>query len=78
MKMLDFNQVNAVNLMLRDKGIEYTMHLLGACACEGVILTQEGEAHSIDDICALINELFKDKFVRVRPGDPDPLRLIIE
>jgi len=71
-KILDFNTIYKVNKYLKEKGIEYTVHSVGACGGESAELRQVGTKKvSSEKICEVINEYLKDKYMQVMPIYPE-------
>lgn len=77
-KVINFNQAVKINQLFKEKGIEYTLHLHAGCAYCVPELVQEGKAHAIDEIYAIMNEVLKEQFIKVRPDGLNPLNVIIE
>lgn len=77
-KVINFNQAVRINQLLKERGIEYTLHLHAGCAYCVPELVQEGKEHSIDEIYELMNEVLKEQFIKVKPDDLNPLNVIIE
>lgn len=77
-KIINFNQATRINQLLKEKGIEYSLHLHAGCAYCVPELVQEGKEHCIDEIYALMNEVLKDQFIKVHPDGLNPLNVIIE
>lgn len=77
-KVINFNQAVRINQLLKERGIEYTLHLHAGCAYCVPKLVQEGKEHSIDEIYELMNEVLKEQFIKVKPDDLNPLNVIIE
>lgn len=77
-KVINFNQAVRINQLLKERGIEYTLHLHAGCAYCVPELVQEGKEHSIDEIYKLMNEVLKEQFIKVKPDDLNPLNVIIE
>lgn len=65
MPMLHFNMLVEINTLLKEKGIEYSVHALQGCSCNGVYLTCVGKEEKIEDIISIINEYLKPKFMYV-------------
>lgn len=67
-KILDFNTIYKLNEYLKENGIDYTVHSAGACGGESAELRQVGDKEvSSDEICKVINEYLKEKFMQVAP-----------
>lgn len=77
-KVINFNQAVRINQLLKERGIEYILHLHAGCAYCVPELVQEGKEHSIDEIYKLMNEVLKEQFIKVKPDDLNPLNVIIE
>lgn len=77
-KVINFNQAVRINQLLKERGIEYTLHLHAGCAYCVPELVQEGKELSIDEIYELMNEVLKEQFIKVKPDDLNPLNVVIE
>ena len=65
MKTIDFNTLVQMNQLLKEKGIEYSLHSLGGCTFSGMQLRQDGKEENLDKIVDLLNVFLKDKWMRV-------------
>lgn len=77
-KVINFNQAVKINQLLKERGIEYTLHLHAGCAYCVPELVQDGKEHSIDEIYDIMNEVLKEQFIKVKPDGLNPLNVIIE
>lgn len=77
-KVINFNQAVKINQRLKERGIEYTLHLHAGCAYCVPELVQDGKEHSIDEIYDIMNEVLKEQFIKVKPDGLNPLNVIIE
>ena len=48
--VVHFNMIVDINQLLKEKGIEYSIHAIGACTCNGLELRQDGKEYPIDEI----------------------------
>ncbi|MEG0313993.1 MAG: hypothetical protein RR646_01880 [Erysipelotrichaceae bacterium] len=76
-KVMDLITMNNVNMYLKKQGIEYSLHTVGSCACNGVYLRCDGTEHNLEEILILINEFIKDKFIKLESNKEDPFLLNI-
>ncbi|TDW08854.1 hypothetical protein EDD63_1665 [Breznakia blatticola] len=74
-KIVDVNKIFEINQLLKEKGIAYSLHSVGACGAEFVELKQDGEAHDVNELYAIINAYLKDYFMQVEPVKPGALLL---
>lgn len=74
-KIVDVNKIFEINKLLKEKGIAYSLHSVGACGAEFVELKQDGEAHDVNELYAIINAYLKDYFMQVEPVKPGALLL---
>lgn len=65
MNVVDFGMIVEINKMLKEKGINYSVHSIGGCASCGLSLKQEGESCSTDKIIQLINSYLKQHWLKV-------------
>ncbi|WP_455684242.1 RDAC family protein [Thomasclavelia sp.] len=73
--VVDFNMIVELNQLLKNKGIEYSIHAVGGCICAGLYLRQDGEMYSFEEIVLVINEYLDDKWMKVIPKLSDPFLL---
>lgn len=64
-QVLDVLKVLEINQLFKEKGIAYTLHSSGGCASCGLELRGEKEAIPAEELCAIINEYLKDKWIQV-------------
>lgn len=69
--VVHFNMLVEINQLLKDNGIEYSIHSIGACTCAGLRLRQDGKSYPVQDIIHLINEYLEKKWMRVIPKEDD-------
>ncbi|MDH6368008.1 MULTISPECIES: hypothetical protein [unclassified Breznakia] len=74
-KIVDVNKIFEINKLLKEKGIAYSLHSVGACGAEFVELKQDGEAHDVNELYTIINAYLKDFFMQVEPVKPGALLL---
>lgn len=70
--LVDFNMINEINHILKEKGIEYSIHALGGCNCSGLQLRQDGKSWDINQIIDIINEYIGSKWIKVASDKDDP------
>lgn len=75
LSVVDFNMIVELNQLLKNKGIEYSIHAVGGCTCAGLYLRQDEEKYSFEAIILIINEYLNDKWMRVIPKSSDPFLL---
>lgn len=75
LSVVDFNMIVELNQLLKNKGIEYSIHAVGGCTCAGLYLRQDGEKYSFEAIILIINEYLNDKWMRVISKSSDPFLL---
>lgn len=76
--VIHFNMIVEINQLLKEKGIEYSIHAIGSCTCCGLELRQDGAKYPIDEIIEYINEYLDEKWMRVRKSEEDEYILNIE
>lgn len=64
MNVVDFNMIQEMNLLLKDRGIEYTIHLNGGCSNCGMKLIQVGKEYAKDVIISLINDYLNEYWLK--------------
>lgn len=60
---VDFLMVTTLNQMLKDRGIEYSLHTVGGCSCCGLHLRCDGKQHDEQDILNIINDYLSSKWL---------------
>lgn len=70
--VVHFNMLVEINQLLKDNGIEYSIHSIGACTCAGLRLRQDGKSYPLQKIIDLINRYLENKWMKVIPKDDDP------
>ena len=73
--LVDFNMINEMNRILKNKGIEYSIHALGGCNCSGLELRQDGKSQDINQIINIINEYVGSKWLKVVLDKNNPTML---
>lgn len=73
--VVHFNMLVEINQLLKDNGIEYSIHSIGACTCAGLRLRQDGKSYPLQKIIDLINRYLENKWMKVIPKDDDSLYL---
>ncbi|MBM6840693.1 hypothetical protein H6A03_03935 [[Clostridium] spiroforme] len=64
-EVVNFNMIVEINQMLKEKGIEYSVHAVGGCSCCGLELRQDGAPYDVNEIVDIINEYVKTKWLKV-------------
>ncbi|NBK97425.1 MAG: hypothetical protein EOM50_05320 [Erysipelotrichia bacterium] len=77
-KIINFNQAAKINQLLKEKGIEYTLHLHAGCAYCVPVLVQDGKEHDLSEIYAVMNGVLKEQFIKVEPDGLNPLNVIVK
>lgn len=75
--VVHFNMIVEINQLLKDKGIEYSIHSVGGCTCAGLQLRQDGKEYNIDEIVTVINDYLSQKWMKVISREDHPLFLDI-
>lgn len=70
--VVHFNMIVEINQLLKDKGIEYSIHSVGGCTCGGLHLRQDGKEYSCELIVSIINDYLNNKWIKVIPKSDDP------
>ena len=76
--VVHFNMIVDINQLLKEKGIEYSIHAIGACTCNGLELRQDGKEYPIDEIIEYMNEYLDKKWMRVRKSKENEYILNVE
>ena len=76
--VVHFNMIVDINQLLKEKGIEYSIHAIGACTCNGLELRQDGKEYPIDEIIEYMNEYLDKKWMRVRKSKDNEHILNVE
>lgn len=63
--VIHFNMIVEINQLLKNKGIEYSIHSIGGCTSCGIELRCDGNKHSIDEVIRIINDYLSDKWMKV-------------
>ncbi|OCN05730.1 hypothetical protein A4S06_07600 [Erysipelotrichaceae bacterium MTC7] len=74
-KIVDVSKILEINNILKEKGIAYSLHSVGACGAEFVELRQNGEAHDVQELYDIINSYLRAYFMQVQPVKPGALLL---
>lgn len=74
-EVIHFNMIVEINHLLKDKGIDYSIHSIGGCSSCGVELRCIGNKYPIDKLLTLINEYLSDKWIKVIPEEDNSLYL---
>ena len=46
--VVNFNMIVDINQLLKEKGIEYSIHAIGSCTCCGLELRHDGKEYPVD------------------------------
>ena len=76
--VVNFNMIVDINQLLKEKGIEYSIHAIGSCNCCGLELRQDGKEYPVDEIIEYINEYLDEKWMRVRKSKENEYILNVE
>lgn len=76
--VVNFNMIVEINQLLKEKGIDYTIHAVGGCTCCGLELRQNGDSHNIQDIIDIINQYLQTKWMKVKQSSENELMLNVE
>ena len=76
--VVHFNMIVDMNELLKEKGIEYSIHAIGACTCSGLELRQDGKEYHIDEIIKYMNEYLDKKWMRVKKSKENEHILNVE
>lgn len=67
--VVDFNMIVEINQLLKNKGIEYSIHGIGGCASCGLELRKDGQEYPLDKIVEIINEYLSKNWLVIKPSD---------
>ena len=70
--VIHFNMMTELNKLLKDNNIDYTIHAIGGCTCEGVELKCYGKTSDPLAIKTIINEYLRSKFMYVTNDKDNP------
>ncbi len=70
-EVVNFNMIVEINKILKEKGIEYSIHALGGCTCSGLKLRQDGQPCDVHKIIEIINEYVAQKWMKVVLDEKD-------
>lgn len=76
--VVHFNMVVEINQLLKNKGIEYSIHSIGGCTCSGLELRQDGKYYNKEDIINIINDFLSQHWLRVRESENNENILKVE
>ncbi len=74
MAEISFQHIFDINQLFKKKGIEYSIHLFGDCSSCGAYLLCEGENIGHEELEAVMNEYFKEKWLKIYLSDDLSLR----
>lgn len=72
MEVVNFNMLVEINQLLRDKGIEYSLHSIGGCSSCGLEIVQNGKEHDFNDIINIVNQFLLKYWIKVIPHEENP------
>lgn len=76
--VVNFNMVVEINQLLKERGIEYSIHAVGGCTCAGLRVRQDGKEYKLEKILEIINGYLAQKWMRVKQNENDPDILNVE
>lgn len=76
--VVDFNMIVDINQLLKEKGIEYSVHSIGGCASCGLELRQDGKQESTDKVIMIVNEYLSQKWLKVISDENNPMILNVQ
>lgn len=75
--VIHFNMIVHINQLLKEKGIDYSVHSVGGCTCAGLQLRQDGQEYPIEAIVDLMNDYLASQWMKVVYKEDNPLFLNI-
>lgn len=75
MTVVHFNMVVEINKILKDHGIDYSIHADSGCTCAGLKLRKDGKDYNQDEIIRVINYYLYPKFMKVAIDKDNPDKL---
>lgn len=75
--VIHFNMIVHINQLLKEKGIDYSVHSVGGCTCAGLQLRQDGQEYPIEAIVDLMNDYLASQWMKVVYKEDNPLFLDI-
>lgn len=75
MAVVNFNMVVEINMLLKEKGIEYSVHADGGCTCAGLTLRKDGQEYDQSTIIQIINDYLYPRFMEVIVDEDNPNKL---
>lgn len=76
--VVNFNMIVEINQLLKEKGIDYTIHAVGGCTCCGLELRQNGKRQDIQEIIDIINQYLQSKWMKVKQNSENEMMLNVE
>lgn len=73
--VIHFNMLVDINELLKEKGLDYTVHSVGGCASCGVKLECYGKEKPITEVVQVINEYLSQHFIVAVSNRYDPMTL---
>lgn len=78
MCVVDFNMIVEINRLLKNKGIDYSVHSIGSCASCGLELKSDGKEISLEYVIEIINEYLGSKWLKVKQSQDNAYILYVE
>lgn len=75
---VDFLMVTHLNQILKEKGIEYSLHTVGGCSCCGLKLRCDGQAYDLDIVLDIINDYLAQKWLIAKCQQDDKTMIYID
>lgn len=72
---VDFQMIVEINHLLKQKGIDYSVHSIGGCASCGLSLRCDGQESNLEDVMTIINQYLKTKWLKAIPQLEDSYTL---
>ena len=69
MAEINFSHIFDINQLFKKKEIDYSIHLFGGCSSCGAYLICEGETVERNQLEAIMNDYFKEKWLKVHLSD---------
>lgn len=76
MCVVDFGMIVEINKVLKEKGIEYSIHSIGGCASCGLALKKEGKKCNVDVIIDIMNDHLKKYWLKVRSSHEEGIFIV--
>lgn len=69
MEVVNFNMLVEINQLLKERGIEYSLHSIGGCSSCGLEIVQNGKEHDLNDIINIVNQFLLKYWIKVIPNE---------